>query len=167
MNSLLEKAKLLFIPTVIFTFITVAYAHNGVDDEHGPEQNISSEEVRQVKLEKINEEYKEKVRPIFQNNCFDCHSQKTRYPWYYKLPIAKQIIDKDISDALPHLDLTNDFPFKGHGTPEKDFKAIEESINNGSMPPLRHRIMHRGSGLNEDELKSVMKWIEDSRKMLE
>jgi hypothetical protein len=35
-----------------------------------------------------------------------------------------------------------------------------------SMPPLRHRIMHRDSKITEDEMKQVEKWIKESREIL-
>lgn len=166
MKPTLVKLNLFFVSIVIFTYALATRAHNGVDDEHEPVVPISSEEIRQAKIEKINEEYKEKVRAIFKKSCFDCHSQQTRYPWYYKFPIVRKIIDGDVKDAKKHLDMTYDFPFKGHGTPEKDLKAIKGALDKKSMPPLRYRMMHWGSGVSDSEKRTIMEWIENSQKAL-
>ena len=44
----------------------------------------------------INQSYIKTIRPIFKKSCFDCHTSETNYPWYYKLPIAKQLIGHDV-----------------------------------------------------------------------
>ena len=50
-----------------------------------------------------------KVTEIFQNKCVDCHSPgMTRMPIYAKLPIAKQLMAKDIENASDRLILTNE-----------------------------------------------------------
>ena len=54
----------------------------------------------------------------------------------------------------------------GHETPLKNFEAIEKTMKDVSMPPLRHRIMHRDSKITEDEMKQVEKWIKESREIL-
>ncbi|MBK9039223.1 MAG: heme-binding domain-containing protein [Bdellovibrionales bacterium] len=70
-------------------------------------------------LSRINELYKDKVKPIFQKKCFDCHSQNTQYPLVLQIPGARQLIDGDIEEAKEHLDFTNDFPFGGMGSHPK------------------------------------------------
>ncbi|MCH8227563.1 MAG: heme-binding domain-containing protein, partial [Proteobacteria bacterium] len=99
----------------------------------------------------MNQAYLESVKPIFKIKCFDCHSNKTQYPWYYRLPFVKKTIDQDIQDARRHLNLSNDFPFGGHGTPKQDLEAIRSVLQDNSMPPLRYKIMHWNSELDSNE----------------
>lgn len=37
-------------------------------------------------LSDINSKYLKNIKPIFEVICFDCHNDKTNYPWYFKLP---------------------------------------------------------------------------------
>ena len=111
---------------------------------------------------RINEAYLYNGKPIFQAKCFDCHSALTRYPWYYRLPGAKQLIDRDIREAKKHLDMTRDFPFEGHGTPAEDLEAIAETVKKSTMPPWRYRIMHRGSALTDSERRIILQWIQEA-----
>ncbi len=96
----------------------------------------------------------------------DCHSQHTRFPWYYALPIAKQWINHDISEANEHIDMTGDFPFKSHATPIEDLQAIRDSVNDGSMPPFGYRIFHSGSSLSEAEKRAVIDWANEGEQLL-
>ncbi|MEW5702608.1 MAG: heme-binding domain-containing protein [Candidatus Zixiibacteriota bacterium] len=106
------------------------------------------------------------VRPIFERGCFDCHSTKTHYPWYYRLPIVKGQIDGDIRQARRHLDMTNGFPFQGHGTPADDLSAIREEIDSGDMPPLGYRLFHWNAKPNAAEAQAIDAWIERSLALL-
>jgi hypothetical protein len=135
-----------------------AFAHNG--------HHASPTKVSPQALERINLDYVRQVKPIFQKSCFNCHSSSIQYPWYYNLPGAKQLIDHDIKESKEHLDMTNDFPFGGHGSLQEDLEAIETVLKDGSMPPFRYRIMHRSSALNSEELKRVQEWIEKSKQGL-
>lgn len=158
------------IGLLISTFVSLmpgAYAHKG--QLHGPADHSSSQEQKSIKKEEfqeINGAYLQTVRPIFAKKCFDCHSGNTRYPWYYKIPGARQLIERDVKEAKRHLDLSDDFPFGGHGAPYDDLEAIRETIHEGSMPPLRYRMLHIGSGITEEEKKAVFEWIESSQKLI-
>lgn len=162
------KAKCIFVSLVTFAFIGPASAHQDpVHPKPKPAPSSLEKEKRQTSLHQINERYKQTVKPIFQKSCFDCHSERTQYPWYYKIPGAKQLIDSDIRESKKHIDLTNDFPFRGHGSPEKDLPAIRKAIEDNTMPPFRYKILHSGSELSEDEQQVIFRWIRESLSALQ
>lgn len=109
-------------------------------------------------LKEIGVEYEAKVQPIFQRACYDCHSNSTKYPWYYKIPGVKQLIDSDVAEAKEHLDMSQGFPFQGHGTPTEDLEAIIDTLKEGDMPPLKYKLMHPSAGLSEAEKTIVKDW---------
>ena len=151
-----------------FTASSHVWGHGGEDHSKDVKQpkvvkpNVEIEE----KYIKINQEYIKTVKPIFKKSCFDCHGNTTVYPWYYKVPGVKQLIDDDVNEAKSHLDFSKDFPFISHGTPIKDLDAINKSINNESMPPFRYQIMHGDKKLTKDEIKQIKKWIRESKELL-
>lgn len=110
----------------------------------------------------INEKYIQDVKPIFEKKCFDCHGSISKYPWYYKVPGVKQMIDYDMKEAKKHLDMSEGFPFKSHGTPFEDAKSIKKVAKEGSMPPLRYVLGHWNSTLSEDEKQKIIRWSEES-----
>jgi uncharacterized membrane protein len=151
--------KVLIAITGVFVFAAALQAH----EQHARKnRDEGSSKANKVSHEEINKNYLRYVKPIFQKKCFDCHSSQTKYPWYFKLPIVKQWIENDIAEAREHIDMDADFPFKGHGSPLEDLKAMEQVIRDDSMPPLSYRMMHSRSGLTEDEKTTVRQWIESS-----
>ena len=148
---------------LISTIATISFAH---EKQHG-ETKKPTVEAKPDTLKLINEEYLVNVKPIFEKKCFDCHGSTTKYPWYYKVPGAKQLIEHDISESKEHLDMSNDFPFKGHGEPKDDLEAIKKSVQNKSMPPFRYRILHGDSALSEEEVKIVDAWVSRGVQLLE
>lgn len=126
--------------------------------------SISSEskEFSDSGFEEINSSYLRQVKPIFSRSCFNCHSSNVEYPWYYKLPLIKGVIDKDISDARMHLDFSKDFPFKSHDSSINDLKAINNAITDKSMPPFRYKVLHPGSKLSKEEIRTIKLWIKNS-----
>jgi len=121
------------------------------------EEVVVSKEV----LLSINQAYEKKVKAIFKAKCFDCHSTETRYPWYYKFPGFKQLMDKDIREGMEHLDMTEGFPFGGHGTPREDLEAIAETVEKNNMPPLNYKMLHWKSGLTEEEKTTILNWVQE------
>ena len=161
----LGAAALLFISIGLIAPGT--FAHKGEDHSKAqPNAEPTPAPGTTDALSAINQSYLQTVKPIFKRSCFDCHSTVTNYPWYSKLPGASWLIKSDITEARSHVDMTADFPFKSHSTPNKDLEAIRESISEGSMPPLRYRALHWDSALSDDEKKQVMSWIELSLKQL-
>lgn len=126
--------------------------------EAGPSQEV---------LAGINREYRSRIRPIFREKCFDCHSTETRFPWYYTLPGARQLIDHDIREAKKHLDMTGDFPFEGHhGTAVDNLKALERVIKENRMPLWRYRILHWDAWLSREEKDKILRWIHESQTII-
>lgn len=134
----------------------VSHAHKG--EKHESHHELKKE-APSIQMEPIVSAYKTSVNPIFQRSCFNCHSQSVQYPWYYRIPGAKQLIDKDISEAREHLDMSRGFPFGGHGSLTEDLEAIRDAIQNDSMPPFRYRLMHWGASLSSEEKAVVLNWV--------
>lgn len=142
-------------------FCEMASAHNGHHHSAEAEQP-AVKSGPEAAFAEINRGYEEKIKPLFAKSCFDCHSQDVHYPWYYKIPGARQLIDNDIAEAREHLDFTGGFPFKGHGEPVEDLEAIRDAVKDGSMPPFRYRLMHSGATLNEQDRQVILQWVEES-----
>ncbi|MBI2346439.1 MAG: heme-binding domain-containing protein [Deltaproteobacteria bacterium] len=131
------------------------YAHEAHREGRGDMQERGEQE----RVHKINTEYLRTIKPIFRAKCFDCHSAQTKYPWYYPLPIAKQIIDRDIREGRKHIDMTSDFPFSGHHPPMEQLEVIKKVVQNNSMPLMRYRLLNWGSGLTLSEKGRILQWI--------
>ncbi|MBF0290247.1 MAG: heme-binding domain-containing protein [SAR324 cluster bacterium] len=134
-------------------------------NSHAPKKTNANEQ-KIMAIQKINNTYQKSVRSIFADNCFNCHSNTVEYPWYYKLPLVKQLIDRDIEEAREHLDMSKGFPFDGHGSPTDDLKILREAVQEESMPPMRYTLLHRDSILTKKEKQQILGWIEKSQERL-
>lgn len=157
---------ILTVAIVSLLFGIRASAHNGEHHGHTEKKTEVASDTEEQILLKINEEYVAQVKPIFQTSCMNCHSSNTNYPWYHVIPGVKQLIDYDVREAKVHLDMTNDFPFGGHGTPSEDLEAIKKAIDEKTMPPFRYRALHWSSALKPEEIKVIHAWIEKSLQAL-
>ncbi len=146
--------------------VASALAHQQHHQAKEPKTQESQDSKAQRLLQQVNEAYRASVRPIFVKSCFDCHSNQTRFPWYAGLPGAKQLIQSDIAEAKEHLDMSDDFPFKGHGTPIEDLEAIRNTVRDGSMPPWRYRALHWSARLDDYERATVVDWAETGLRTL-
>lgn len=157
------NSKKLFITTLIALFL----CNEHVWGQHGEGHQGSSQksevlnEDQKAILQIINERYFKTVRPIFEAKCFACHATTNEpLPWYSKMPFVKGMIQKDVSEAKEHMDMTKDFPFSGHGTPIEDLVTIRTSIEKGEMPPARYWMIHWQSRVTENELSAIREWTQ-------
>lgn len=105
----------------------------------------------------------ERLKPIFKDGCFDCHSDQTEYPWYHSLPIIKGWLDEHVAEARDELDMSNGFPFGGHSRRQADnLLKMKREIEEGEMPLLSYRIMHWGAAPNDEEKDSIYAWVDRS-----
>ncbi len=162
--------------TLLLFTASPASAHGGVEHGKGGEPPAASQPLAgqpvavpppdAAALNVINNRYLRDVKPIFKRTCFDCHSEQTRYPAYYVIPGVRQFIDWDIREARKHMDMNADFPFKGHGTPLKDLKAIQKEVEEGDMPPFYYTVPHWNERLTRDEVQIILRWATEGIKLL-
>jgi hypothetical protein len=148
-----------------------AEVHKKPKNSHSVLQQKNDVELTQEKssnkiLDKINQNYLSNVKGIFSGKCLSCHGINDSLPWYYNIPGPRQLMDQDMKEAKKHMDMSNDFPFGGHGSPKDDLTALSKTIDNGDMPPLKYRLLHWGSSLTVKEIKVIGYWIEDSQRLL-
>ncbi|MBI5882073.1 MAG: heme-binding domain-containing protein [Elusimicrobia bacterium] len=121
---------------------------------------------REGAMARINAAYLRQVKPIFLKKCFDCHGSGRPLPWYFAVPGAKHLMLYDMRTAKKHLDMRTGFPFGGHGSLRENLEALDEVVQDGSMPPWYYRVMHWDSALRPDEAALVRAWIGMAKKLL-
>lgn len=165
-----------FLIFSFFIFSNVVLGHGGEDhrepkasqkakvDKDGFE--IISSGPSKEALAQINESYRKDVKSIFSNKCLACHGINDSKPWYYSIPGPRQLMNYDMREAKKHMDMSNDFPFAGHGSPTDDLEALKRTIEKGSMPPVRYKMIHWKSSLTEKEIEIIKDWIDKSKKLI-
>ncbi|MBU3914998.1 heme-binding domain-containing protein [bacterium] len=172
-----------FIPIFFLLFPLMVFAHgkedhsksksqkkenqNTVDQTHSEmNQDDQMNQMMKEHFAWINQHYATEAKSILIKKCADCHGTPDSYPWYYAIPGIKQIMDYDIREAKKHIELSNDFPFGGHGNPESDLKGLRKTVSEGNMPPFRYWIANPSSRLTDADKKAILSWIDLSLKRL-
>ncbi len=105
-----------------------------------------------------------RVSQILQNKCVDCHSPgMLRKPFYAELPIAKQLMAKDIEEAGERLILSKKLYSGEEAFTPLMLARLEHIVRNGSMPPPQYLLMHWTGNLTDDEKASILNWIGEER----
>ena len=106
----------------------------------------------------------EGVAAILERSCLNCHSTDTVMPFYAKLPVAKGLVARDMSEGLSYLDMAAEFMPPGGGpATEVSIAKTEYEVARGTMPPHRYTALHWDAMLSANKKKAILEWIESVR----
>ena len=105
------------------------------------------------------------VTNVFNHACIDCHSEKTRWPWYSQVAPTSWLVEGDVMRARTHLNLSR---WDSLDTAEQRLllTAIATVIENREMPPRRYLLFHPEAKLSADDSVQVIEWTRDERRRL-
>lgn len=109
-------------------------------------------------LAKIDTEYQDNVLAIFKKACFDCHSQETHYPWFYRIPKIKEFIDVRIVEAREDVLMTRNFPFSKRHDPIRVLATIKHVVDADIMPRWEYQIVYWQAFLTPAEKRAILDW---------
>lgn len=97
------------------------------------------------------------VLTIFENACYDCHSNSTRYPWYVYLQPVGWMLAGHVKNGKINLNFSE---FGSYSTRKQanKLRAIATSIEESSMPLPAYEMMHKTAKLSDGDKKLIMDW---------
>lgn len=118
-----------------------------------PEKNISTENT--VATFETETKPSGAVVTILQQNCYDCHSNNTVYPWYAEIAPISLWIDGHIEEGKEHFNVSD---WALWDLEKKDHKMDEliEEVAEGHMPEDSYTWMH--GNITEEEKKQLIAW---------
>src|SRR6266566_3490941 len=97
------------------------------------------------------------VAAIFDRSCGDCHSNKTRWPWYSNVaPVSWFVIDH-VNEGRRNLNFSEWGRYTKRDT-DGLFKQICQEVKSGSMPLSSYTPLHPGSKLSPEDVKTLCDW---------
>jgi Haem-binding domain len=107
-----------------------------------------------------------KVSAILDRSCVDCHSNKTRWPWYsHVAPVSWFVIDH-VNEGRKELNLSEWGTYDRRRQLGK-LRQICREVTDGAMPLSSYTPMHAGSSLTPDDVKTLCDWSDAQRAQLE
>jgi Haem-binding domain len=106
------------------------------------------------------------VEHILKTSCYDCHSNNTRYPWYWEIQPVTWFMNGHIAGAKRDLNFSAFSSYK-IGKQYKLFDNINKEVKNGDMPLGSYTLIHRDAILNDTQKLVIANWTTLSRKEIE
>jgi Haem-binding domain len=91
--------------------------------------------------------------------CYDCHSSKTRWPWYSHIAPMSWEIAKDVNDGRENLNLS-DWPVNDPKRAAKKLEDMSEQIGYDEMPLKKYMLIHADARLTESQRKKLIDWLD-------
>jgi heme-binding protein len=105
------------------------------------------------------------VGAILDRSCNDCHSNKTRWPWYSRVaPVSWFVIDH-VNHGRSHLNFSEWGRYNQREAGEM-LSAICKEVKAGAMPLSSYTPMHPGSELTPEDVKLLCDWTTAERARL-
>jgi hypothetical protein len=100
------------------------------------------------------------VKQILQRACYDCHSNRTVYPWYTSIQPVGWWMNKHVTEAKADLNFSE---FAAYDTKRavRRLQSVADEVHDRSMPLKSYLLMHRGARLTDAEVALVTQWAED------
>jgi hypothetical protein len=102
---------------------------------------------------------------VFAHACINCHSEKTRWPWYSYVAPVSWLVENDVKRARGRLNLSR---WDRLDTTEQRLllTAIATVIENREMPLHRYVVFHPEVKLSADDSVQVIEWTRAERRRL-
>ncbi|WP_282121872.1 heme-binding domain-containing protein [Algibacter mikhailovii] len=97
---------------------------------------------------------------ILEANCYDCHSDKTAYPWYSEIAPVSYWINDHVEDGVKHFNVSK---WSSYSLKKKDHKLEEliEEVEEGKMPLDSYTWLH--GTMTASETEALLAWAKKAR----
>ena len=108
----------------------------------------------------------ENVKTILQTSCYDCHSNTTVYPFYWKVQPVAWFLNNHIEEGKRHLNFSifTTYPlWRQH----ENFKDIVNQLKKDEMPLTSYTLIHRDAVLTAQQKQDIEDWATAQMKEME
>jgi hypothetical protein len=102
------------------------------------------------------------IDQVLKTSCYDCHSNKTAYPWYSAIQPVGWWLQDHVNEGKKELN----FDEFGTYSLRRQFKKLEEigeQVDEGEMPLTSYTIIHTNAKLTLEQKRQLMGWSDQLR----
>jgi len=97
------------------------------------------------------------ARAVLERSCYDCHSNRTRWPWYAWVAPASWLVTHDVSEGREHMNFSTWNRYDA-GERADHLEGIAEMVEQGEMPPWFYLPLHPDARLSEADVAALHAW---------
>jgi hypothetical protein len=97
------------------------------------------------------------VSAIIERSCSDCHSNKTRWPWYSNVAPVSWLVADDVNEGRRNLNFSEWGRYTKRDT-DGLLKQICQEVKAGAMPLSFYTPLHPGSKLSDEDKGILCDW---------
>ena len=94
------------------------------------------------------------VARVVQRGCADCHSNRTRWPWYSRVSPASWLVVGDVNEARDALNLSEWTSLSAEKARVR-LSDMCKQVRKGDMPPWQYLLIHRDARLSEADVAAL------------
>lgn len=88
--------------------------------------------------------------------CFNCHSNKTTYPWYSNIAPTSWLLQRDIDTGRRNLNFSDLTNTQGSAM----LNDIGRQVTSGRMPPFYYTMIHADANLTTAEREELIQGLQ-------
>lgn len=101
------------------------------------------------------------VMNTFQQACYDCHSNHTKYPWYANVQPLAWWIQDHVNDGKRHFNF-HEFASYSPKKQKHKLEEIIETIEKGEMPMESYTWLHKEARLSATQIAAIKNWVTEA-----
>lgn len=105
------------------------------------------------------------VQSILDRSCIDCHSHRTRYPWYSRISPVSWWLQDHVTEGRGELNLSE----FGTYSPKKAAHKLEEvceMVEKKEMPLKSYLPLHPSAKLSDADRQTLCAWSKQERALI-
>ncbi len=99
------------------------------------------------------------VQRLLETACYDCHSNRTRYPWYAQVQPVGWWLASHINEGKDKLNFSEFAAYSAHDCAES-LKSLTDEVQQRSMPLKSYTWIHRDAILTDAQIKTLADWAD-------
>ena len=102
---------------------------------------------------------------IFERACQDCHSERTRFPWYSYIAPFSWLVRHDVLRGREWLNLSR---WEAYPLVRKQrlLSEIANQVQDRDMPLRQYTFIHRDARLSDGDIAAIFHWTQQERARL-
>ncbi|MBZ0243944.1 MAG: heme-binding domain-containing protein [Bacteroidales bacterium] len=125
-----------------------------------PERNIENNPSRYDLFHKTG--HPVEISTMVQSACYDCHSNRTAYPWYASVAPVSWIIANHVKEGKENLNFS-DWKLLDSSQQLHALEDIIEVLEEQEMPLKQYQWLHSEAKLTPEKRAQIIKWANETK----